>query len=224
MTRSGQGETPYNYFKLFLETVSGFPSIGMCLTTYYSAHPAIINQSLATLFPHLENMKDYLLKSDPGTPFSGSAQHGGLTRKQRRDRANQPKTKGNQLKTNPANPRTQARTPRWSPHGPTLLAATTAPTPAPTSDYAPYVAEIQRLQAMLTAQAHSPCPDAQFGMPVPAQPATAFSASRPREFYCWLHGWNNTHHGSTCKIMGSNTAYTHAMKTATGPENTGGNP
>ena len=133
-------------------------------------------------------MKDYLLKSDPGTPFSDSAQHGGLTRKQRRDRANQLKTKGNQPKTNPANPRTHARTPRWSPHGPTLLAATPAPTPAPTTDYAPYVAEIQRLQAMLTAQAHNPYPDTQFGMPVPYQPATAFSASRPREFYCWLHG------------------------------------
>ncbi len=72
----------------------------------------------------------------------------------------------------------------------TLLAATTAPTPAPTSDYAPYVAEIQRLQAMLTAQAHSPYPDAQFGMPVPSHPATVFSASRPREFYCWLHPSN----------------------------------
>ena len=224
LTRSGQGKGPYNYFKLFLETVSGFPSIGMCLTTYYSAHPAIVNQSLATLFPHLEDMKDYLLKSDPGTPFSGSAQHGGLTRKQRRDRANQPKTKGNQLKTNPANPRTQARTPRWSPHGPTLLAATPAPTSAPTTDLAPYVAEIQRLQAMLHVQAQSPYPDAQFGMPVSSHPATVFSASRPREFYCWLHGWNNTHHGPTCKIMGSNTAYTHAMKTATGPKNTGGNP
>ncbi len=57
LTRSGQGETAYNYFKLFLESVSGFPSIGMCLTTYYSAYPAIANQSLATLFPHLENMK-----------------------------------------------------------------------------------------------------------------------------------------------------------------------
>jgi hypothetical protein len=224
LTRSGQGETPYNYFKLFLESVSGFPSIGMCLTTYYSAHPAIVNQSLATLFPHLEDMKDYLLKSDPGTPFSGSAQHGGLTRKQRRDRANQPKTKGNQLKTNPANPRTQARTPRWSPHGPTLLAATPAPTPAPTTDLAPYVAEIQRLQAMLHVQAQSPYPDAHFGMSVPSHPATVFSASRPREFYYWLHGWNNTHHGPTCKIMGSNTAYTHTMKNATGPDNTGGNP
>jgi hypothetical protein len=77
---------------------------------------------------------------------------------------------------------------------------------------------------MLAAQPQSPYPDAQFGMPVPPQPATAFSASRPREFYCWLHGRNNTHHGPTCKIMGSNTACTHAMKTATGPENTGGNP
>ena len=224
LTRSGQGETAYNYFKLFLESVSGFPSIGMCLTTYYSAYPAIANQSLATLFPHLENMKDYLLKSDPGNPFSGSAQHGGLTRKQRRERANQQKGKGHQTKTNQANSRTQVRTPRWSPHGPTLLAATPAPTPTNTTDYAPYIVEIQRLQSMLTAQAQSPYQYAQFGMPVPPQPVTALSVSRPREFYCWLHGWNNTHHGPTCKIMGSYTSYTIDMKSATGPYNTGGNP
>jgi hypothetical protein len=127
LTRSGQEETSYNYFKLFLKTVvSGFPSIGMCLTTYYSAHPAIVNQSLATFFPHLENMKGYLLKSDPGTPFSGSAQHGGTKGK---GRNNKKKDKKQQAQ---ANPRTQAHTPCWSPHGPTLLAATTAPTPAPT--------------------------------------------------------------------------------------------
>ncbi len=136
-------------------------------------------------------MKHYLFKSDPGTPFSGSAQHGG-TRSQRRNNRNKGSTKGNK-QTAQANPRTQARTPRWSiPHGPTLLEATPAPAPATTSDYAPYVAEIQRLQAMLTAQAQSPYQDAQFGMPVPSQPATVFSASRPREFYCWLHGPENT--------------------------------
>jgi hypothetical protein len=163
-------------------------------------------------------MKDYLLKSNPGTPFSGSAQHGGTKGKSRNN-----KNKGKKQPAQ-ANPRTQARTLRWSPHGPTLLAATPAPTPAPTTDYAPYVAEIQRLQTMLTAQAQSPYPDAQFNLPVSSHLSTVFSASRPREFYCWLHGWNNTHYGSTCKIMGSNTAYTHAMKTATGPENTGGNP
>jgi hypothetical protein len=140
LTRSGQGETAYNYFKLFLETVSDFPYNGMCLTTYYSAYPAIINQSLTTLFPHLENMKDYLLNSDPGTLFSGSAQHGD-TRSQHRNNRNKGSTKGNK-QTAHANPRTQARTPRWSPHGPTLLAATPAPAPATTTDYAQYVAEI----------------------------------------------------------------------------------
>jgi hypothetical protein len=41
LTRSGQGETPCKYFKLFLETVVGFPSIGQSLTTYYVQHPAI---------------------------------------------------------------------------------------------------------------------------------------------------------------------------------------
>ncbi len=107
-------------------------------------------------------MKDYLLKSDPGTTFSGSAHHGGTKGKSRNNKKN-----GNKQPAQ-ANPRTQARTPRWSPHGPTLLAATS---------------EIQRMQAMLTAQAQSPYPDAQFGMPVSSHPATVFSASRPREFY-----------------------------------------
>ncbi len=40
LTRSGQGETTYKYFKMFLETVASFPSIEMCLTTYYTTHPA----------------------------------------------------------------------------------------------------------------------------------------------------------------------------------------
>ena len=60
-------------------------------------------------------------------------------------------------------------------------------------------------------------------MPVALQ-ATYMPSDRPRDFYCWLHGWNNTHHGTTCKIMGANTAYTQTMKSATGPTNTGGNP
>jgi hypothetical protein len=69
LKRSGQGETSNKYFKMFLETVAGFPSIGMCLTTYYTGYPVIANQSVATLFPYLETMKDHLPKSDPGTPF-----------------------------------------------------------------------------------------------------------------------------------------------------------
>jgi hypothetical protein len=214
LTRTGQGETAYKYFKMFLETVSSFPSIAMCLTTYYTAHPLIVNQSVTTLFPYLETMKDHLLKSDPNTPFSGLAQHG-LTRKQRRDRVNQTKNKAKEGGGN----KTTQRTPRWSPHGPTLLAATAA-TP---TDYTPYLAEIQRLQCALAAHTGSYQPAADFGMPVALQ-AAPMPSTRPREFYCWLHGWNNTHHGATCKTMGTNTSYTPSMKSATGPENTGGNP
>jgi hypothetical protein len=113
--------------------------------------------------------------------------------------------------------------PRWSPHGPTLLAATAAATTPAPHDYTPYLAEIQRLQCALAAHTGTYQPGADFGMTVALQ-ATPMPADRPREFYCWLHGWNNTHHGITCKIMGANTAYTHAMKNATGPTNTGGNP
>jgi hypothetical protein len=221
LTRSGQGETAYKYFKMLLQTVASFPSIGMCLTTYYTAHSAIANQSVATLFPYLETMKDHLLKSDPGTPFSGSAQHQG-NRQQRR--ANQQKSKDNTTNQHGRGNKTNQRTPRWSPHGPTLLAATPAPAPSPTPDYAPYVAEIQRLQSVLAAQNGSLYHASHFDMPVAPQQATLLSSARPHKFYCWLHGWNNTHHGATCKIMGSNTAYTHAMKTANGPDNTGGNP
>ncbi len=54
LTRSGQGETDFNFFKLFLETVSGFPSVALCMPRYYVQYPAILQQSLATSFPYLE--------------------------------------------------------------------------------------------------------------------------------------------------------------------------
>jgi hypothetical protein len=203
LTRSGQGEMAYKYFKMFLETVASFPSIGMCLSTYYTAHPVIVNQSVATLFSYLETMKDHLLKSDPGTPFSGSAQHQG-NRQQRR--ANQQKRKGNTTNQQGRGNKTNQRTPRWSPHGPTLLAATQAPAPAPSPDYEPYVAEIQRLQSALAAQNGSSYHAPHFNMPVAPQQATLLSSARPREFHCWLHGWNNTLNGFDCKIMGQTSS------------------
>ena len=48
LTRSGQRETDYRYFELFLETVSGFPSVSACMAGYYTTYPAILQQSLAT--------------------------------------------------------------------------------------------------------------------------------------------------------------------------------
>ncbi len=59
LTRSGQGETDFNYFKLFLETVSGFPSVALYMPGYYVQYPAILQQSLATIFPYLKEMQDH---------------------------------------------------------------------------------------------------------------------------------------------------------------------
>ncbi len=42
LTRCGQGETDYNYFKLFLETVSGFPSVPASMAGYYTQYPGIL--------------------------------------------------------------------------------------------------------------------------------------------------------------------------------------
>ena len=80
---------------------------------------------------------------------------------------------------------------------------------------------------MLAAMTASPMQGLYSGMPVPTDQsphATLLSSAPPREFYCWLHGWNNTHHGGTCNIMGTNQAYTPAMRSARGPDGTGGNP
>ena len=73
LTRSGQGETDFSYFKAFLETVSGFPSIALAMPGYYLTYPVILQQSLATLFPYLETLRDHLVRSDTASPFSGAA-------------------------------------------------------------------------------------------------------------------------------------------------------
>jgi hypothetical protein len=72
LTRSGQGETPYHYFELYLVTVAGFPSVALAMMGYYSRYPAIAQQNLATLFPFLDGIKDNLTKTDPASPFSGA--------------------------------------------------------------------------------------------------------------------------------------------------------
>jgi hypothetical protein len=50
LTRSGQGETNYRHFELFLETVvSGFTSVPAIMAGYYTQYPAILQQSVVTL-------------------------------------------------------------------------------------------------------------------------------------------------------------------------------
>jgi hypothetical protein len=89
------------------------------------------------------------------------------------------------------------------------------------------VAEIQRLNEAMAAMGSSSGYGTQYGMlPPPTPPANAYmsSSDRPRQFYCWLHGWNNTHNGAQCNVMGADRAYTQQMKSATTPNGTGGNP
>jgi hypothetical protein len=80
------------------------------------------------------------------------------------------------------------------------------PPPPPPTTLPMHVAEMQRLQSALAAQTGAYYPGATFDMPV-AQQTTLLSSARPREFYCWLHGWNNTHNGDTCKIMAKQILY-----------------
>jgi hypothetical protein len=67
-----------------------------------------------------------------------------------------------------------------------------------------------------------------------AEPGYAFPVFRkiarppvlrpPRDFYCWLYGWNKYQHGVVCKIMRANQACIPAMKNARNDAGAGGNP
>ena len=225
LTRSGQGETDFSYFKTFLETVSGFPSIALAMPGYYLTYPAILQQSLATLFPYLETLRDHLVRSDTASPFSGAA-----TQRNRRPLKKKGKQQQQQQQQKPQQQQqqqqhTQNRYPKWGPNGPVAFTAT--PPATTIADVTPYVAEIQRLTTAMATMGSSPGYDAHSGMlhpPTPPANAHMASSGRPRPFYCWLHGWNNTHNGAQCNIMGANQEYTQQMKSATTPNGTGGNP
>jgi hypothetical protein len=191
LTRSGQGETPYHYFELFLVTVSGFPSVAHSMTTYYAQYPAILKQSLDTLFPFLEKMRDHLAKTDPASPFSGAAKgpsHQPKTRTTRGyTRKGQQQKQGQRTPSQPIqNP--DGRQQRWGPNEPVILAAQT-------SDPDPRDAKLAQLTALLAGMTAAPSYGGQNGMPDDPQGSsqtTLLSSARLRANYCWLHGWNNS--------------------------------
>jgi hypothetical protein len=124
LTRSGQGETPFKYFEMFLETVKGFPLVLHCMTPYYATNPGIRAQSLATLFPFLEGMLPFHLKNDPGSPFTGAA----VTKPNTRPPRNGPNRRPNR-RPNPPGPTARSHSPafphnkQWSPQGPMAYSA-----------------------------------------------------------------------------------------------------
>jgi hypothetical protein len=140
LTRSGQGETPYHYFELYLLTVAGFPSVALSLTPYYAQYPALAQQSLATLFPYLENLRNHLIWIDPASPFSGAAK--GPTPPASRTSANKDDAK--LKKKQQGN-----RQPRWGPKG--AINSATGSNPAPDPRDAQLSANTVRIAA-LTAQ------------------------------------------------------------------------
>ncbi len=169
-----------------------------------------------------------MLRGDPASTFSGFARGGtpakvggkGKNKKGSRPRQQQPQQQHPPLQ----------RTARWSSQGPVAFSASYDSGFLSTntqSDYPAHISEMQEIRAMLAAMTASHMQGLSTGMPVPPdQPshATLLSSAPPRDYYCWLHGWNNTHHGGTCSIMGTNQAYTPAMRSARSPEGTGGNP
>ena len=191
LTRSGQGETPFKYFEMFLDTVKGFPLVLQSMTPYYAANPGIRTQTLATLFPFLEGMLPFLLRNEPGSPFTGAAVTKPNTRPPR-NRPNRRPTRGLNPPTvrshSPATPHTPTR---WSPQGPVAYSASSSAPPSPDPAQALNMAEISRLHGIIADMVGSPNKDAYLGMPVPPTEypnATLFSESRPRANYCWLHG------------------------------------
>ncbi len=121
------------------------------MPVYYVMYPVILQQSLATLFPYLETLRDHLIRSDTASPFSGAAA--------RERRPCIPKTKKDKQ---PQQQQQQHRFPRWSPTGPVVFAA--APPSTTITDVTQYVAEIQRLHEAMAAMGGSPGYGAQFGM------------------------------------------------------------
>jgi hypothetical protein len=71
-TKSGQGKTPYEYFEAFLETLKGFPVVGLSMPTFYAQNPTIDRQNMAGLFPYLKAQHPYMLAQSVASTFSGA--------------------------------------------------------------------------------------------------------------------------------------------------------
>ncbi len=153
LTRSGQGETDYRYFEPF----------------HYTQYPAILQQSLATLFPFLENLKDHLTQGDPSSPFSGAAkalQRAATRHRQPRSRPNNRTKMQQQPASTPpyrsSNPSTgNHQRVRWGPQGQIAMQA---------SSSGPDKAEIARLHAVIANMTGRPGQYASTGMPSAPDP------------------------------------------------------
>jgi hypothetical protein len=231
LTASGYGKSPYDYFEAFLTTLQGFTIVDTSMSTFYAQNPRVADHTIANLFPFLIPQIPFLLAQSNASQFSGAAT-------QRQPNQN---TKG---------AKTHARQ-QWGPKGPTATAShfagasvQAAVTHNPDSDIQ---LENYQLRAMLAATTPPYGSSSGFFPPTPVQhwtpthdpsafpnnwpsfqgeSPTAFNArpTRPRPYYCWLHGWNTSHNSPQCKKMMASPEYTAQMKAAASPDGNGGNP
>jgi hypothetical protein len=154
---------------------SGFPSVPASMVGYYTQYPAILQQSLVTLFPFLENLKDHLARGDPSSPFSGAAK--ALQRVATRNRQPRSRSNNRTKQQQPPASMPQHQKVRWGPQGQMAMQS---------SSSGPDKAEIARLQAVNANMTGRPGQYASTGMPSAPDPysgVSLLSSARPRPFY-----------------------------------------
>jgi hypothetical protein len=218
LSATGHGEDPYRYFEGFLATIQDFPLVVTAIAGYYNTHPLVANQTIASLFAYLTPQVPHLIAQTGTAPFSGEV--------------STPALNGNKGKKNNGNPGKLQQRPKaaWGNRQTSAspgsfvgaeFQAQTPPTFLGSDREADYIAEIQQLRTMLG----TPSTANAFLLQQHAYAAqNGSSAQRPRSHYCGLHGWNNDHNGTECRVMARNRRYTDAMRAATTHVGTGGNP
>ena len=220
LTQAGQGKQPYEYFEAFLETVQAFPVVASSMSTYYAAQPTVDLQTIDSLFPYLKSQLPYMLRTSGASPFSGAATTPAVaaTKPKKTKKEKRPVWGPNGTKRVPNHPGNFSGGAQ-GPHGLQW-------------DQQAAMSEIQRLNALLVqsnANVAAAMMADRFGAystntgssggSIPS----AFYGSQQRPFYCFCHGHNISHNGSTCKVMAQDPGYTAEMKAATSTA-TGGNP
>jgi hypothetical protein len=232
LTATGRGKKPYEHFETFLETVRGFSMVAQTLSTHYAANPAIAQHTIATLFPHLKAQHAFMMAQSTASPFSGAATPAPAPQPNRKTNKKGRNTRRGQRTD--WGPQGTSRTSQYPLNfsggivGPPVVPQTVA------ALQTQYLGEIQRLNALLATTIIPTTVPSQYGATSTTGDYGDFSAffsrpagqqtSRPRPFFCWLHGWNISHNSPDCRVMASNPQYTVVMRTATDPEGNGGNP
>jgi hypothetical protein len=172
---------------------------------------------------------EFLLAQSEASPFSVAAIP-----------AQKPKNKNNKKKGATGK---GGQIPKWGPYGratyaaapPSFVGGIFEAAVPPSSNLEEAHAEIHRLHQVMAQQGNLSAAYNNFGhahvavqhtLP-PTVPSAHFVqtfSDRPHPHYCFVHGYNVSHDGPACRVMASNPWYTAAMKAATAPVGTGGNP